>query len=359
MAAAISSMSDLIASVPALLGFVPRDSFVLISSINQPDGRRKFGAVQRIDLAQLTEAPTIWASRLAANLADLSVAQLFGVLVPASSGAAPHATVLPLRPTMRTVATTLLQRGLTELDIVFVSQFAAGTPWQSYLDGTRRGTLPDPAGTAAAAIATASGYTIAASREDLAMRYTPAPDADRARLRPLINAAARTARLEGARSAATRARLARADGAIRAASEGELPTDDTVMADLVATFAASVLRHALLAAPSADISIGTENLALHLWRLTPEPYASELATVIATHAYCRGDGAGASCALEAAATPVPLGHLLGRCLDHSLPHNKLRQAMNEAAQKVRDQLSDATTAPAPSASPHATDQPER
>jgi uncharacterized protein DUF4192 len=202
--------------------------------------------------------------------------------------------------------------------------------------------LPDPTTTAAAVTSTVAGFTIAASREDLAARYVPAEETDRDRLRPLIATAISRAQNDQSRPAAARNRIARADAAVSAADDGDLPTDDAAIADLVATFTTPRFRDVMLAASQGETRVGAEHLALHLWRLAPEPAASHLIVVIVVHAYCQGDGAGARIALDAVATATPLLRLLTTCIDRGVHPARFGQLIRDASEEAREQLATET-----------------
>ncbi|MGV9367090.1 DUF4192 domain-containing protein [Amycolatopsis sp. NPDC003731] len=336
MSLTLASTTSIVASVPALLGFIPDESLVLITALTNNDGTVTTGPLSRIDLAHLTDHADDCARQFNRQCCDLPVLCVTGILVRTVDDAGDDS--LPLRADVDTVVTQLAEHGFTDIDVVHVPAIAEGARWRSYLDPDRTAVLPDPATTPAAVAAIAAGHTIASSREDLAARFTPAPEHLRARLQPRITDAVESAAIDQHRHLAAHVRLARADAAIRAAAHGELPADDAVVADLAATFATLPFRDALLAVPDDATRLAAENLVLHLWRHSSAPIAGQLATVIAAHAYLRGDGTRARIALENAGPEQPLTELLSRLLGHAVAPSEIRHLIQNASTETRRTL---------------------
>jgi hypothetical protein len=289
----------------------------------------------RVDLAAAEQDPVSGINHWLTQLSDLPVLAVTGIVVCRRTE---EQDSLPVRSTVDTIVEILRQHGVPSLEVVHLPEFAVGALWRSYVHVDRTGILPDPATTVAAAANTVAGFTVAASREDLAARYTPAGDADRDRLRPLIAAAIRQAEDDQSQPAAARDRIARADAAVRASECGVLPDDDSVIAHLAATFTTLEFRDAMLVEAENEPSVGAERLALHLWRLTPEPAASHLIAIIAVHTYRHGDGAGARIALDAARTGTPLIGMLSACFGRGIDPALFSQLMHEASQETREHL---------------------
>jgi hypothetical protein len=265
-----ASTTTIVASLPALLGFIPDDSLVLISALINDDGSVTIGPLARIDLTRLTGHAEDCARHFNRQCGDLPVSCVIGIVVRTVVRESADGS-LPRRTDVDSVIEQLAEHGFTDVDVVHVPAVADGARWCSYRDAGRTGVLPDPAATAAAAAAVAAGHTIAASREDLAARFTPASENLRARLQPHIADAVTSAALDESWHLAAHVRLARADAAIGADARGELPTDDAVIADLAATFSTLSFRDALLAVPDDATRLAAENLVLHLWRHSCDP----------------------------------------------------------------------------------------
>jgi hypothetical protein len=338
MSLTLASTTTIVASLPALLGFIPGDSLVLITALTNDDGSVTTGPLTRIDLTRLTGHADDCVRQFTRQCGDLPVLCVTGIVVRTVDEDNAGDDLLPLRADVDTVVTKLADHGFTDVDLVHVPAVAEGARWRSYRDTDRTGVLPDPAATAAAAAAVAAGHIIAASREDLAARFTPAPECLRARLQPRITDAVESAVIDERWHLAACVRLARADAAIRAAAHGELPDDDAAIADLAATFATLSFRDALLAVPDDATRLAAENLVLHLWRHSCDPVAGQLATVIAVHAYLRGSGTGARIALENADPEQPLTALLSTLLDHAVAPSEIRHVIHNASTDARRTL---------------------
>jgi hypothetical protein len=311
----LASTTSAVASIPALIGFIPDDSLVLITTLTNDDGSASTGPLTRIDLTHLTHHAKDCALHFNRQCGDLPVFCVTGVVVRSVDGDAVGDESLPLRADIDTVIELLAEHGFTDVDLVYVPAIAEGARWRSYRDADRTGVLPDPAATAAAAAAVAAGHTIAASRDDLA-----------------------AAVIDEYWHLAAHVRLDRADAAIRAARDGELPTDEADIIDLAATFAVPAFRDALLALPDNTTRLAAENLLLHLWRHSCDPIADQLATVIGIHAYLRGDGTGARIALEHADPEQPLAGLLSTMLRHAIAPSKIHEVIHNASADARHTL---------------------
>ncbi|WIV52864.1 DUF4192 domain-containing protein [Amycolatopsis nalaikhensis] len=330
--------TTIVASIPALIGFIPENSLVLITTLTNDDGTVTTGPLARIELPHLTDHADDCARQFSRQCGDVPVFCVAGIVVCAVDGGTTGHDSLPLRTDVDTLVARLAEHGFTNVDIVHVPAIAKGARWRSYLDADHTGVLPDPAATAAAVAAVAAGHTIAARREDLAARFTPAPGPLCARLQPRIADAVESAVIDKHWHLAARVRLDRADAAIRAAGEGQLPTDDTAIVDLAATFAVPAFRDALLAVPDDTARLAAENLVLHLWRHSCDPIASQLATVIAVHAYLRGDGTLARIALEHADPEEPLAVVLSTMLGHAVAPSKIHELIQNASAAARRTL---------------------
>ncbi|WIV60649.1 DUF4192 domain-containing protein [Amycolatopsis nalaikhensis] len=338
MSLTLASTTTIVASLPALLGFIPDDSLVLITALTNDDGSVITGPLARIDLTHLTGHADDCARHFNRQCGDLPVSCVIGIVVRTVDGDNADDGSRPQRTDVDSVIEQLAEHGFTDVDVVHVPAVAEGARWRSYRDAGRTGVLPDPAATAAAAAAVAAGHTIAASRDDLAARFTPAPENLRVRLQPHITDAVTSAASDESWHLAAHVRLARADAAIRAAAHGELPTDDAVIADLAATFSTLSFRDALLAVPDDATRLAAENLVLHLWRHSCDPVAGQLAIVIAVHAYLRGSGTVARIALENADPKHPMTLLLSTVLDHAVAPSEIRHVIENASVEARRTL---------------------
>ncbi|WP_410598027.1 DUF4192 domain-containing protein [Amycolatopsis sp. lyj-23] len=334
----LASTSVVVASIPALLGFMPEDSLVLIATLTKDTGSASSGPLARIDLTHLAGHADYCVRHFNRQCADLPVLCVTGVVVRSVDDGTAGDGALPLRADIDSVIAQLAEHGFVDVDVVSVPSIAEGARWRSYRDTDRTGVLPDPAATTAAAAAVAAGHTIAARRDDLAARFTSVREPIRARLQSRITSAVESAAIDERWHLAAHVRLARADAAIRAAAHGELPAEEADIIDLVATFAVPAFRDALLALPDPTARLAAENLVLHLWRHSCDPVAGQLATVIAVYAYLCGDGTVARIALEHADPEQPLAGLLSTMLSHAVPPSKVHHVFQTAGADARRTL---------------------
>lgn len=223
MPLALASTTTVVASIPALIGFMPHDSLVLITTLRNDDGSVTTGPLTRIDLAHLTRHADDCVRQFNRQCADLPVLCVTGILVRTVDEDAASDASLPLRADVDTVVELLTEYGFTDVDVVHVPAVAQDARWRSYLHADRTGVLPDPATTPAAAAAVVAGHAIAARREDLVARFTPAPEHLRERLQGRIAAAVAELGIDEQRPAAAAARITRAEAAIRAACPAFCP----------------------------------------------------------------------------------------------------------------------------------------
>ncbi|WP_410585436.1 DUF4192 domain-containing protein [Amycolatopsis sp. lyj-108] len=330
----VTTSSDVFAAVPHLLQYVPEESFVLIIVGSDPARPNRTEMAARVSLQQFDQDPSALARLLTRPVMDRPVREVIGLVVcPALPGPG-----LPYRTYVLALAHEIRQLGFRVDEVSHVPDFSEGALWRSYVDMERSGHLPDPFSTPIAAATVAEGIVTARSRDALVGAFSPAAETDRARLEPHIISALAQSRADRDQSDAARDRLARADTAIAAASYGVLPTGDTELADLIATFSIEPFRSAAFSVDSTDLLHGVETLTTHLWRFAPEPCASHLAAVIALHAYLLGAGARASIAVDAGTVPLPLLGLLRHALATQVPHGGLRVAVSEGSAEARAHL---------------------
>jgi hypothetical protein len=333
----IVGLDDVLASIPAMLSFVPSESLIFLPLVSEPDGTTILGTVSRFELADITAMPAIAALQLSVALADQPVVTMLGVVTTATGS--PDSD-LPLRSAVEEISTCLSRQGFPDLEALFLPSFTTGARWTCYEHSGHSGVLPDPGITALAVVRTVQGESIMASRDELALRFTFGPDSDRERLRPLVTTAARIVRFDDAANdlRMLRGRLTSIERAVREVREGRYPERDVVVAELIAAFATPRLRDAMLITREHDAIVPLENLALYLWKLAEEPYATHLATVAAASAYRRGDGAAAATAVDAASGDDGLAQLIAVALRQAVRPAKVEEIFHRGAQAARADL---------------------
>ncbi len=311
----IADPGELIASVPALIGFRPHDSLVLIA-LGGASGRR-VGLTLRIDLPppeQVRDAAEYAVTSLLADVVDGAVVVVIG------TSAGPG----PARPDVAAAVVDALEdRGVTVHAVVGVDRILAGAQWRCYESCGCRGVLPDPRATAAAVTAVAQGRVVLADRSELQRLVEPG-DAERVRHRELLLIGVADRALAGRDPGADgdAMSLAVVEAALADAGAGTLVLDDDRVVALAAALVRPTVRDAALerSAPAGSLpttggpaGAGAETLWAALCRELPDPEAAEAAALLAASALMRGDGALANVALDRAEQSWP-GHRLAGLL---------------------------------------------
>lgn len=315
----VTDPADLVAAVPALLGFRPRESLVLIS-LGGPSGRR-IGLTLRVDLPppepveQVRAVAEHAAACLGADDPDGAAVIVVCESGPDAVGAGVAAAAVD----------ALEDHGVCVRAAVWVERVAAGARWACFGACRCTGALPDPGSTPAALAAVVDGQVIHADRADLERQVQPAdPVRIRRREQALIRAAdsALHGPDPGGADDADDAHLAVVQRAVADAARGALELDDARVLALAAALVRRPVRDAVLvrcAQSSAERVAGrgsgtggwsaAETVWAALCRELPDPEAAEAAALLAATALLRGDGALANVALRRAERSWP-GHRL-------------------------------------------------
>lgn len=303
----VSEPADLVAAVPTLIGFRPRESLVLIA-LGGRSGRR-IGLVLRVDLPPPEHVREL-AEQVAASL-EADAPDGAAVLVVGSVGDG--------RPVREDVASAVVEeleeRGIAVRMLVWAERIEAGARWACLGDCRCTGALPDPAATPAAATAVAGGQVVRGDRVDLLHLVSPAdPDAVRRREELLRRAAdaARRGPDPGGGEVEDDAHLAVVEAALADVGTGRLDLDDDRAVSLATALVRPTVRDTVLqrCARSAIPGLAAaETLWAALCRALPDPESAEAAALLAATALLRGDGALANVALDRAEGSWP-GHRL-------------------------------------------------
>jgi hypothetical protein len=308
---------ELIAGLPYLMGFRPRESVVVVA-FGGASGRR-ITLTMRIDLPP----PEHRAEVCRALARNVLLARPAGVAVlvlaereGAGAGGAPSGSVAPPHlELVREMVAALAQRRVDVHTRLWAPSTEAGVPWACYDTCDCRGVLPHPDTTPLAATAVAAGAVVHADRAELEQLVAAGP-ADALRRR----AALLRAPAAGAGAAADAAAYdvgapgqAVVDAALGDTAAGRLHLDDARVVALAQALCDPVVRDAALLRCAAPGSDGAEHLWAALARETPDPQAAEPAALLAACALLRGDGAMAGIALDRAERARP-GHRLTRLL---------------------------------------------
>lgn len=305
----ITSPGSLIGAIPAVLGFVPAKSLVLVTV-----EKGRLGAVLRADLsADLIDH----ADRLAGAAASAGAESVIIVIVDDDGALCPmckddHGRLC------EAIGGALAGHEISVSAAHVVDVIGVGGTWHRIDGCADSGPVEDPQSSPLAAAAVLEGRRLHRRREDLQDLIAVTDPARAAALSDLIAAAngkrdtELRADADGRRCRDLTVTLASAAGI--AAGTG---LDDTTIADLACAMTDGAVRDVLYALVVGEESGALENLWAELSRTLPAPWRAESLALAAFWAYVRGDGPLAGIALEAALAVNP-AHRMARLLDAAL-----------------------------------------
>ncbi|OBG61363.1 hypothetical protein A9X03_10860 [Mycobacterium sp. E1715] len=312
----------LIAALPAVLGFVPENSLVLVSL----DGG-DLGAVMRVDLSdELTRRVGHLAEVAAAARPDAAIA----VIVNEQGAHCPCCNE-QYRQLCDALANSLSENGIELWAAHVVDRVALGGRWHCVDGCGSSGVVDDPSASPLAAAAVLDGRRLYARRADLQAVIAVQDAARSSALTGVIDRYA-TRRLAAQR--ADPARRARADvkhamvSAARAAAGQALSS--TQLAKLSCALSDAQVRDILYALAVGENAGEAETLWALLARTLPPPWRVEALVLLAFSAYARGDGPLAGVSLEAALRCEP-EHRMAGMLDTALQSGLRPEDIRELA----------------------------
>ncbi|MFC4859259.1 DUF4192 domain-containing protein [Actinophytocola glycyrrhizae] len=335
-AGVITSTGELIGLVPLMLGFRPVNSLVLVAhsgvtvsglirtDLPGSDGVHEF-------VAQLRDALVTGGAR------SVTVLMVRG---DTTAQQARHNSV-PARALIDALNAVLPSAEITIRHCVSAPTTETGAPWHCHDLCQCHGTVPALDSSPVAASLIASGATASGSREQLAATLAADPDEHLQRRIAMLNCAQSPAARMSTASPERGYRTVR-EAVAAAATHPALPTfTDEQIVDLALALSHPGVRDRCLTAslPTSDAGAEAEraDAAQRLWtvltRAVPGPARAEPATLLAAHAYLRGDGVLASIALEIAQDANPahaLAHLLNLAIQKGIPPTQLRRLLVSA-----------------------------
>ncbi len=336
----ISDPADLLAAVPALLGFVPEQSLVLIC-LGGRSGK-SLGAVMRHDLVVADADADADPGELAPPM--LAAIEQFGLVCRRDK---PRAAIAVLiddcanglgahEDIVETLGECLAEAG-TELIAAHVTRaIVAGERWWSLLGDSRRGCVADPSASSVAAAHVLEGRQIRTSRGELAGLLKSGDLREVRTVAEYLDATTDSAILDlvlATRTtdplAASRRDLERVLWQISMHASGERLLAPEI-AELGVALTVLAVRDAVLGLAVGDLASDAEQLWLLLTQLLPDPYRAEAATLLGYFAYVRGDGPFAGVALTAALESNP-DHRLANMLDMALQAGMRPESMRTVA----------------------------
>jgi hypothetical protein len=310
-----------IAALPAVLGFVPEKSLVLLSI---DDG--ELGSVMRIDLSD-------------------TVAEQVGHLADVAAAAAPEAAIAVIvdadgarcpmcNDEYRDLCASLTDE-LSRHDIVLwaahvVDRVAVGGRWHCVDGCGAAGVVDDPSASPLAAAAVLDGRRLYARRADLQAVIA----LDRARSTSLTGLIAEQAALRDQTYREDPTGCVRRDVEAAMAAAAELADGQQLADPQIAGLACALIdvevRDTLYALAVGHSAGDAESLWALLARALPTPWRAEALVLLAFSAYARGDGPLAGVSLEAALRCAP-GHRMAGMLDTALQSGLRPEHIRELA----------------------------
>lgn len=275
----------LIAALPAVLGFVPEKSLVLVTV-----DRGSLGCVMRVDLSEeLTHSVEHIAEVAASARPDSAIA-----VVVDEQGARCRLCNDDYRELAAMLASALADRGIELLAAHVVDRIAAGGRWHCADGCGASGTVDDPSASPLAMAAVLDGRRLYARRVELQDVIAVTDPARAEGLADRIEDAQASRSDADARPDIEAAMMA----AVRVAEGDELP--DETLARIAAALTDLQVRDTLYALAVGERAAQAESLWAELSRRLPEPWRAEALVLLAFSAYARGDGPLAGVSLEAA-----------------------------------------------------------
>ncbi len=315
----------LIAALPAVLGFVPEKSLVLVTV-----DRGEMGCVMRVDLSdELAETIDHIADVAAAAKPDAAIA-----VVVDEAGATCRMCNDDHRELAEMLAMALSEHGIELLAAHVVDRVAIGGRWHCVDGCGSSGTVEDPAASPLALAAVLDGRRLYARRADL-QKVIAVADPDRsAALAGVIDS-----NVADRPDAEVRSDIEAAISAAGDVADGNPLPDDT-LARLAAALIDPRVRDTLYALAVGDNAEQAESLWAELSRTLPPPWRAEALVLLAFSAYVRGDGPLAGVSLDAALR-CDATHRMAGMLDTALQSGMRPEKIRELAAtgyRLADQL---------------------
>lgn len=321
----LHSPAQIVAAIPYLVGFPPSASLVALAiGADAP----RVCLTLRVDLPP-PEYSARLADMIAAHLRNAEAAAAVLVVYTEEAGESPRTDLV------HALDTAVGEHGIEVRDALWVR---AGR-WRSYR--CREPGCCPPEGTPVdlgqvselAAAAAYLGDVVHGSREDLERTLAPVGRRARTGLARALDRVSRSLETElaagGREAVATRSREL-IDAAVRARAETTVELSAADVARLALGLADVLVRDSALGWAGTDLEHAAEALWVELVRKAPPPYAAAPATMLAVHAYLRGNGAYARIALDRALASDPgysFALLLSEGLDRGVPPKTLRAAL--------------------------------
>jgi len=309
---------ELIAAVPAMLGFVPEKSLVLVTIEHGC-----LGCAMRADLSDdLLGIAIQMAEVAAASRPERAV-----LVIVDEAGASCRMCNDEYRELSAAVTEALNERGIELWAAHVVDRIAVGGRWHCADGCGNSGMVDDPSSSPMAAAAVLEGRPLYAHRDELLEFVTVTEPGRAAGLSRLIELATHAG---GDRpAAAARRDVEHAMDAATTIADGGLLSDDDV-ARLACALTDPRVRDTMYALAVGSAGHEAEALWALMVRVLPDPSRVEALVLLAFSAYSRGDGPLAGISLGEALRANP-EHRMARMLDQALQTGMRPQQIRELA----------------------------
>jgi hypothetical protein len=311
-----------IAALPAVLGFVPEKSLVLISIDDH-----ELASVMRVDLS---EGLADQIGHLAEVASAAGPEAAIAVIVDADGAHCPECNE-QYRDLCTALTDELAQRDIELWAAHVVDRVAAGGRWHCVDGCGAGGAIDDPSASPVAMAAVLDGRRLYARRADLQSVIAVDERAANAELAALIEdqAASRDAAHRADACACVRRDVEIAMAAARRVGRGQ-QLSDAQLASLACALCDVEFRDTMYALAVGQSAGDAESLWAALSRSLPLPWRVEALVLVAFSAYARGDGPLAGVSLEAALRCQP-EHRMAGMLDTALQSGLRPENIRELA----------------------------
>jgi hypothetical protein len=313
---------SLIAALPAVLGFVPEESLVLVTLEGS-----EMGCVMRVDLSDgLLDNLDGMAEAAATTGADAAIA-----VIVDEAGASCRMCNDEHRRLVDAVRGALHEHGVTLRHAHVVDRIAAGGRWH-WVDGSGSGIVEDPMASPLAAAAVLDGRRLYPNRTELqeVIEGVAFDDPEEATALYAVISEYVECVADGPRcDADVRADVEHAMTVAAHLNDGRPPSYED-MARLAYALTDPEVRDTLYALAVGAEAAAAESLWVLLSRSLPQPWRVEALVQLAFSAYARCDGPLAGVALEAALRCNP-DHRMAGMLDTALQSGMRPEQIRELA----------------------------
>ena len=310
---------ELIAALPAVLGFVPEKSLVLVTA-----AQGEMGAVMRADLCAEVDGDSLghFAELAAASGAEVAIA-----VIVDGEGAACRMCADEYRELAHDLAVELARWDVELLAGHVVDKVAAGGRWYCADGCGSSGVVEDPAASPIAVAAVLDGRRLYTRRSELVAVVAPT-DPDRSAV--LAGAIGQLGEVAADRpDSQTRGDIEHAVACADQIVAGG-PLDDDQLVRLALALTDPRVRDTLYALAVGEHAGAAESLWADLARRLPEPWRVEALVLLAFSAYARGDGPLAGISLDAALRCAPW-HRMAGMIDSALQSGMRPERIRELA----------------------------